>query len=325
MKRLFIVTLSGLLSWACPVLADNRLPTPKVSGPTQVNNRSAFSLQLSYPHISWSYQDSRHLFYRAQYWYCPPGKDTKPTKTALITEPWAGQPKICREDDNRYLGLDPKKDVSAIMVPKDSSIPYPGTWYVRARLAWVANKQNIQPEIGPWSAWHRVAVVMSFKDAVRAPKILAPKNGKLYINKDLHVRVVFPTKHANPARWEYAFEWQRADYHTNANSHYANPNPKPTDFPRVVGQASPFKAWHAPKNAHVLAESSTPSKLNLTYAELRTKRPDLSYLYRFRIREHLRGTNGNGPWPGWRSFIVSEPIQVQLIPVPLQTFHGKRK
>lgn len=325
MKRLFIITLLSLVPWAWPALADNQLPAPKVSGPTQVNNRSAFKLQLAYPHIKWSFKDFWHLYYWAEYWHCPPGKDTKPTETALITEPWGGQPEICVKDDNRYLGLDPKKDAGIIMVPKDSSIPQVGTWYVRARLAWVANKQNIDPEIGPWSAWHRVAVVMSFKDAVKAPKILAPHNNDLFVNKDVTVKVVATSKHADPSRWAYSFAWQRADYYTKANNDYANPNPKPTDWPRVLGQASAFKHWDAPKKARSLAEGSSASKMSVAYADLRSNRLDSSYIYRFRVREHLRGTKGYGPWSGWRSFIVTEPVHFQPLHVPLRTFHRLKK
>jgi hypothetical protein len=292
-------------------------PTPHVSGPVQVNNRVPLTLRFTFPPVHWSYQSFWHLWYHVQYWHCLPGKDSAPTEISLQAHPWPGQTNPCTVDDNYFLGLGPGDTGDEIRVPKQGGIPAMGTWYVRVRLVWRAGSGKFKPEPGPWSAWHRVIVVQSFNDVAKPPQDLAPHANQLFRNQAVDVRVMAALKHANPARWEYVFEWQRADYYTKANNQYANPHPKPTDFPRVLGQASPFQAWKPGMQALTLAESASPSTLHLAYTSLRSVRPDSSYIYRFRVHERLRNSNASGPWSDWHSFIVTGPTPIQPLHRPL--------
>lgn len=319
-SRMLILVLALCCAW--PALADIPLPRPRVTGPVQVNNRGPLTLHFSYPPVHWTNKSFWELVSWTQYWHCLPGKDSAPTPIALQSEPWPGQTNPCTKDDNYYLGLDPNRNGDIIQVPKQGGIPAIGTWYVRVRLAWhPVHHPNIQPELGPWSAWHRVTVVQSFKDAIQAPKILAPSNNHQFAHQNVDVRVAAGTRHADPGRWEYAFEWQRGNYYTKADNDYANPHPKPTDFPRAVGQVSPFRAWQTGMPVQTLAESASPSTLHLDFTGLRSGRHDLSYIYRFRVREHLRGSTGYGPWSGWRSFIVTDPVTLR--PMPHRMMHLK--
>lgn len=166
--RILMLALSLCCAW--PALAGNSLPRPHIAGPTRVNSRFPLTLQFTYPPVSWSFQSAVHLWYWAQYWHCRPGVDEKPPEPP--PEAWIpfgpGAP-YCTRDDNRYLGLDPNKTNSLILVPKSGGLPALGTWYVRVRLVWWAGP-NVKPEeFGPWSAWHRVAVVLSVRHAPKPP------------------------------------------------------------------------------------------------------------------------------------------------------------
>lgn len=299
-----------------PAWADNPPPSPHVTGPAQVNNRGPLTLEFSYPSVPWTYQSFWHLWYWAQYWHCQLGKDTQPTEIALQSEPWPGHENPCTREDNRYLGLDPGQTRQSIPVPRSGGVPQTGIWYVRVRLVWRASQPNFQPEPGPWSAWHRVAVVPSFQDAALPPRVVAPADQHLFINQDVDVRVMAARRHPDPSRWEYAFEWQRADYHTRADNAYANPHPKPSDFPRVLGLASPFRPWSTSMPVQTLAEGATASTLHLNFSDLHSGRHDSSYIYRFRVRERLR-SGAAGPWSGWHSFIVSEPLLIKPLGHPM--------
>lgn len=307
-SRLFV--LIAVLSLYCTsAFADNPLPQPRVMGPTQVNNRSALTLQFSYPAISWSYQNFWHLYYWTEYWHCQPGKDSPPTDIDLQTNtPWPGKTNPCSLDDSHYNGLSPHMNVGSIPIPKSGGIPETGFWHVRVRLAWVANQGNFQPQLGPWSNWYRVAVVQSFNDAVQPPRILEPADKQVFTHQDVNIRVMATSRHPNLSQWKYTFDWQRAKYYTKADS--ANATPHPGGFPSQIGQASPFGPWSTRLSVYTLAESAVPSILHIPFTDLRSGHRDFSYIYRFRVRERLNGASG--PWSEWRSFIVTEPLQLKL-------------
>lgn len=166
--RNFTLALSLCCAW--PALAGNSLPTPHIAGPTRVNSRFPLTLQFSYPPVSWSYYSGPQLDYWVQYWHCRPGVDEKPPEYS--EEAWIpfgpGAP-YCTSDNNHYVGLAPNTTGDLINVPKRGGLPAVGTWYVRMRLVWWSVTNDNPEEFGPWSAWHRVAVVPSFPDAPKPP------------------------------------------------------------------------------------------------------------------------------------------------------------
>ncbi len=313
MTRFRNLTFLLALFCAWPALAGNPLPRPRIIGPAQVNNRAPLTLRFTFAPVSWDYQSFWHLFSWSQYWHCVPGKDSPPTEISLQSQPWPGQTNPCTRQDNRYSGIEPHSTQDIIQVPREGGIPATGTWYVRVRLAWVTSKSKLKPENGPWSAWHRVTVVQSFNDVAKAPRVLAPSNGQVFANRNIAVRVMAMLRHPNPARWTYAFEWQRATWYTKANNDYVNPHPKPTDFPRVLGLASPYRAWSAPASLRTLDEAATPSTLQVPFSQVHANRFDASYVYRFRVREALRAGNAHGPWSDWHSFVVTDPMRLRVM------------
>lgn len=310
--------------------ADNPLPRPRVSGPTQVNNRGPLALEFNFPSVQWSYKSFWHLRYWIQYWHCDPGKDTSPTPIALQSHPWAGKTPACSLTQNHYLGLRPRRTGDSISVPREGGVPPAGTWYVRVRLAWTTTNPNYSPRLGPWSAWHRTIVSMRSEDVLSSPHILAPSDMQSFAHRDITIRMASTSKHTNRARWYFMLEWQRAQYHTSADNAFANPHPESGGFPRATGIASQFQTWSTalPVNYADLGTGSVT--LHMKFNNLATGRHDTSYIYRFRVREHSKDSNEAGPWSGWSSFIVTDPVTLRrMAPTMLRraspTIHLKRK
>lgn len=303
----------GLVLWlgcaGIALAAGTTPPRPRVTGPAQVNNRGPLTLQLAYPAQSWSWQSFWHLWYWTQYWHCAPGKDTPPSDIAIQSHPWAGRTAACTLTDNRYLGLGPGQTQQAIPVPREGGVPRTGTWYVRARLVWKTEKPHVQPQPGPWSAWHRVAVLPSFKDVAVPPRIRAPADNQVFSHRDVDVKLAAAQRHPNPARWEFAFEWQRAGYYTKADNAFAHSDPN--GFPRQTGLASAYQPWTTPLPVHAVTENGAVATLHMRFADLATGRHDSSYIYRFRVRERIRGSQATGPWSPWRRFIVTDPVTLR--------------
>jgi hypothetical protein len=91
----------------------------------------------------------------------------------------------------------------------------------------------------------------------------------------------------------------------------------------VLGLASPFRPWTTGLPVQTLAENAGASTLGLRFADLRSGRHDTSYIYRFRVREQLSAGKAAGPWSEWRSFIVTDPVTLRVMPHP--TLHLKRR
>lgn len=324
---MLVLALASCISFAATAANPPPLPRPRITGPAQTVASSPLTLRFSFPPIGGNRQNYWPLWAWNQYWYCPQGKDSKPTEISLQAEPWAGQDKICTKDDNRYLGLTLHDTGDVILVPKQGGIPAAGTWYVRTRLVWwLPHEPKVAPRPGPWSAWHRVVVAMHVKDAPNvAPKILAPTANQMFVNRSAQVTLAPGRPRPDSARWEYVLEWQRADYHTRGDNLVWR-RTHPGNFPRVENIATPMKSWTAPTELRALPETQGTSSARIDYAVLHPTRPDSSFQYQFRAREHIRGSKAYGPWSQWRSFVVShngtgtqhrtQPLKLPMRPLP---------
>jgi hypothetical protein len=292
------------------------LPTPRISGPTQVPGGWHATLHVSYTPIHESYQDVRGFVYWVQYWFCEPGADAPPGN--LNTQ-------YCRRTETYFNFQSPYTGswllpvpMSAVVIGPEvpgSTTPIDGTWYVRVELFWTHKDGTHQQS--SWSSWHRVAVGMSAKGAVKPPIVQAPKQNQLFINQGVTIEVNRSPvmRHTDYSLWEYAFEWKRADYHTAANTAYAKriylkkyPNSSSSYFPPVGGLSSELQPWLSLVRPRWILEGPGTASAHLNFSFLRSKHMDSSYLYQFRVREHRRGSKSYGPWSPWRGFIVQERI-----------------
>lgn len=294
-----------------PAKAQPELPIPQITGPTQTVNSQPVLLHFKYSNISWSWNDSYSLWQWNQYWWCRLGHDVAPTNDSLdaVTEFGSGQVD-CERDNNRWLGMEPTKSSGDIIIPKTGyvgGLPKAGFWYVRTRLAWI-DKFNIDSvkALGGWSAWHRVAVAVSFPDAPQAMIVSPPKNHHFLVNRTLTIQVNPSVKRPDVTDFVYVFEWKRTEYHTRAK--YASRNlEQPGDFLRIVDRTSRPHNWQSTARLQTMQEAANATTVHLNVASLGSHRPNLIYLYQFRVREHLKGSDAYGPWSPWRSFIVGEP------------------
>lgn len=299
-----------LVPHAVAALMRDGPPPPVVEGPARVDVSKVAKVTLKYAM-------GLANRYWIQQWVCPPGKDVHPDDIPGDVMPFGG---ACQSSVKGPLKMSPGGGIATFQLAYPAAAPTAGTWYVRARLGSSEYGQGV------WGHWHRTvagSAPLHVKDAPNvAPKILAPNPDQMFVKQGVQITVAPGRARPDASRWEYALEWQRADYNTSGDNVVWRKT-HPGNFPRVEHIAKPMKPWTPPPVLRAIPETQGNASASVDYAALQPTHPDSSLQYQFRLREHIRNSSAYGPWSEWRSFIVSPngnvvPYQKMMQMHPLQ-------
>ena len=341
-QRIAIQLLVLMVMAPAMAVADN-LPTPPVphiaDAPNRIPEGPARTVHFSFsatPQTVSVYELNEHV----QQWYCLPGKDSAPSDSSIQSTPWPGQQASCQLEDNwggLYKPGAPTITSGSIMFPiRGESRLVPGTLYVRVKLYW-ADHAGTHAKEGGWSAWHRTLVEdthravftgtkgMSVSHApagslhikvdmsgAKPPVIAAPGEAQVFHGGPINISVdVSP--HAPNSVWACCeIQWKRALIVSPENNAYAQAHtPGHSAFP---SSPMPWQMTSMMGFATDVKEAGSSLHGSLFYDQLRPHDHTFGYQYWFRMREDyypggLQEPRYPGPYSGWRSFVVQEPIQ----------------